>query len=125
MSNQLTAEQQRMIEENRRKALERRAQRLARTNPGDGQASQPPPKGATELAHSKLAHVQRATPPAAATAAPKQFVAPVKQHESRVDAPGNHISHAASCVPNEVSFSANRGVDQHRKTVKIVKSVSM
>lgn len=126
MSNQLTAEQQRMIEDNRRKALERRAQRLARTNPGEGQASLPPPKGASEQAHSKLAHVQRATPPpAAATAAPKQFVAPVKQHESRVDAPGNHISHAASCVPNEVSSSADRGLDQHRKTVKIVESVSM
>uniref|UniRef100_A0AAX7SU15 SWI/SNF-related matrix-associated actin-dependent regulator of chromatin subfamily A-like protein 1 n=1 Tax=Astatotilapia calliptera TaxID=8154 RepID=A0AAX7SU15_ASTCA len=32
MSNQLTAEQQRMIEENRRKALERRAQRLGQAN---------------------------------------------------------------------------------------------
>lgn len=31
MSNQLTAEQQRKIEENRRKALERRAQRLGQT----------------------------------------------------------------------------------------------
>ncbi|CAI5656275.1 SWI/SNF-related matrix-associated actin-dependent regulator of chromatin subfamily A-like protein 1 [Oreochromis niloticus] len=32
MSNQLTADQQRMIEENRRKALERRAQRLGQAN---------------------------------------------------------------------------------------------
>lgn len=110
MSNQLTAEQQRMIEENRRKALERRALRLAQANPGDGQASLLSPKGASELANSKL--VQRATPnlktaaEAAAAAAPKQFVAPVKRYESRVDAPGKHISHAANCAPNQVSFSA-------------------
>lgn len=102
MSNQLTAEQQRMIEENRRKALERRAQRLARANPGDGQAQLLSPKGASELANSKVANVQRATP-AVATAAAKQFVAPVKQHQSRVDTPGNYISHAARCVSNEVS----------------------
>uniref|UniRef100_A0A673CLY5 SWI/SNF-related matrix-associated actin-dependent regulator of chromatin subfamily A-like protein 1 n=1 Tax=Sphaeramia orbicularis TaxID=375764 RepID=A0A673CLY5_9TELE len=36
MSNQLTAEQQRMIEENRRKALERRAQRLGLANSTNG-----------------------------------------------------------------------------------------
>ncbi|XP_072300496.1 SWI/SNF-related matrix-associated actin-dependent regulator of chromatin subfamily A-like protein 1 [Eucyclogobius newberryi] len=39
MSNQLTAEQQRMIEENRRKALERRAQRLGHAPPTDRPAT--------------------------------------------------------------------------------------
>uniref|UniRef100_A0A3B4ZBX5 SWI/SNF-related matrix-associated actin-dependent regulator of chromatin subfamily A-like protein 1 n=1 Tax=Stegastes partitus TaxID=144197 RepID=A0A3B4ZBX5_9TELE len=39
MSNQLTAEQQRKIEENRRKALERRAQRLGQTIGTDKQSS--------------------------------------------------------------------------------------
>lgn len=39
MSNQLTAEQQRKIEENRRKALERRAQRLGQTLSGNKQTS--------------------------------------------------------------------------------------
>ncbi|KAK7939531.1 hypothetical protein WMY93_002857 [Mugilogobius chulae] len=39
MSNQLTAEQQRMIEENRRKALERRAQRLAQVAPTNSPAT--------------------------------------------------------------------------------------
>lgn len=111
MSNQLTAEQQRMIEENRRKALERRALRLAQTNTGNGQASLLPSKGASERANPKLADVyhQRATPNvAAAAAAPKQFVAPVKQHsESRLHgATGNHISHPVNSAPNEVSFSA-------------------
>lgn len=115
MSNQLTAEQQRMIEENRRKALEKRALRLARTNSGDGQASLLSPKGASELANSKLANVQRATPAAVAA---KQFVAPVKQFDSRVDAPVNHISHAANCAPNEVSSSAYSGQHEKKKTVK-------
>lgn len=110
MSNQLTAEQQRMIEENRRKALERRALRQAQTNTGNGQASLLPTKGASERANPKLADVyhQRAAPNvAAAAAAPKQFVAPVKQHESRLHgATGNHISHTVNSAPNEVSFSA-------------------
>uniref|UniRef100_A0A671Z2A2 SWI/SNF-related matrix-associated actin-dependent regulator of chromatin subfamily A-like protein 1 n=1 Tax=Sparus aurata TaxID=8175 RepID=A0A671Z2A2_SPAAU len=39
MSNQLTAEQQRIIEENRRKALERRAQRLGQTTSSNKQIS--------------------------------------------------------------------------------------
>lgn len=107
MSNQLTAEQQRKIEENRRKALERRALRLAQTNPGDGQASLLSSKGASERVHpsNSISH-QRATPNAAA-AAPKQFVAPVKQHESRLhDTTGNNISHHTNSAPNEVSFSA-------------------
>lgn len=109
MSNQLTAEQQRMIEENRRKALERRALRLAQTNTGNGQASLLPSKGASERASPKLADVyhQRAAPNVAAAAAPKQFVAPVKQHESRLHgATGNHISHTVNSAPNEVSFNA-------------------
>lgn len=112
MSNQLTAEQQRMIEENRRKALERRAQRLARPSPGDGQASLLSPRGASELAYSKLANAQRGSTTAAAASAPNQFVAPVKQCESRVDAPHNHISHAANCGPNEVSLSDCNGLDE-------------
>lgn len=113
MSNQLTAEQQRMIEENRRKALERRALRLARPNPGDGQASLLSPRGVSELANSKLANAQRGSSNLTAAAAPKQFVAPVKQSESRVDAPNNHISHAPNCAPNEVSLSDCNGLDEH------------
>lgn len=119
MPDQLTAEQQRMIEENRRKALERRALRLARTNPGDGQALLQPPRGASELANSKLANVTSAssnsTTATAAAAAPKQFVAPVKQCELRVDAPGNRVSHAANFAPNEVSFSVYSGLGEHLK----------
>lgn len=65
MSNQLTAEQQRKIEENRRKALERRAQRLGQTVSTDEQNSAgfsgtsvqiQPPKQNVSTDHATIAH---------------------------------------------------------------------
>lgn len=109
MSNQLTAEQQRKIEENRRKALERRALRLAQTNSSNSQTSLSfsstssqvnPPKQIVNSEHAKICH-QRETPNSAA--APKQFVAPLKQ-DSRLYGTGNHITNSAP--PNEVRFNA-------------------
>lgn len=82
MSYQLTAEQQRKIEENRRKALERRAERLGQTvntkkqsSPGYNSTSvnvfQPPkpsaPTGPVTISHHRE------------TNAPKRFVPPFKK----------------------------------------------
>lgn len=70
MSNQLTAEQQRKIEENRRKALERRAQRLGQTISSNKQTSigfntsavqVQPPKQSANSDSATLAH-HRETP---------------------------------------------------------------
>lgn len=61
MATPLTAEQQRMIEENRRKALERRAQRLAQ---------------------NAIGPTDRST-----TSAPKRFIPPLGQEASLT---GNH-----------------------------------
>lgn len=108
MSNQLTAEQQRKIEENRRKALERRALRLAQTNSSNSQTSLTfsntslqvnPPKQIVNSEHAKICH-QRETPNSAAA----QFVAPLKQ-DSRLYGTGNHITNSAP--PNEVRFKAS------------------
>ncbi|XP_073330421.1 SWI/SNF-related matrix-associated actin-dependent regulator of chromatin subfamily A-like protein 1 [Pagrus major] len=85
MSNQLTAEQQRKIEENRRKALERRAQRLGQTISSNKQISAgfsstsvqvQPPKHSVNSEAATLAH-HRETPSSAA--APKPFVPPFKK----------------------------------------------
>lgn len=106
MSNQLTAEQQRKIEENRRKALERRALRLAQTNSSNTSLASSstslqvnPPKQIVNSEHAKICH-QRETPNSAAA----QFVAPLKQ-DSRLHVTGNHITNSAP--PNEVRFKAS------------------
>ncbi|XP_070694755.1 SWI/SNF-related matrix-associated actin-dependent regulator of chromatin subfamily A-like protein 1 isoform X2 [Pempheris klunzingeri] len=75
MSNQLTAEQQRKIEENRRKALERRAQRLGQTSAGFNSTSvhaQPPKRSAASDPAALAPH--RETPSSAP--APKRFAPP-------------------------------------------------
>ncbi|TDH07013.1 hypothetical protein EPR50_G00119050 [Perca flavescens] len=82
MSNQLTAEQLRKIEENRRKALDRRAQRLGQTISSDTQSSSglsstsvqvtlQPSKQSVTSDHAALAqHI---------ASAPKRFVPPFKK----------------------------------------------
>ncbi|XP_032384941.1 SWI/SNF-related matrix-associated actin-dependent regulator of chromatin subfamily A-like protein 1 isoform X1 [Etheostoma spectabile] len=67
MSTQLTAEQQRKIEENRRRALERRAQRLGQTISSDTQTSK-------QSVASDPATLAQHT-----ASAPKRFVPPFKQ----------------------------------------------
>ncbi|XP_076603149.1 SWI/SNF-related matrix-associated actin-dependent regulator of chromatin subfamily A-like protein 1 [Chaetodon auriga] len=85
MSNQLTAEQQRKIEENRRRALERRAQRLGQTVCSNKQTSvgfsgtsvQPQhPKQSGNSDPGTLTH-HRETP--STSSAPKRFVPPFKE----------------------------------------------
>ncbi|KAF1382463.1 hypothetical protein PFLUV_G00144040 [Perca fluviatilis] len=82
MSNQLTAEQQRKIEENRRRALERRAQRLGQTISSDTQTSSglsstsvqvtlQPSKQSVTSDHATLAQHT--------SSAPKRFVPPFKK----------------------------------------------
>ncbi|KAM6934194.1 SWI/SNF-related matrix-associated actin-dependent regulator of chromatin subfamily A-like protein 1 [Xenentodon cancila] len=83
MSKQLTAEQQRQIEENRLKALERRAQRLGRST---GSSNQPPagfdgisvppqlPKQTVTSNHGVTANHGHTS-----TSAPKTFVPPFKK----------------------------------------------
>ncbi len=84
MSHQLTAEQQRMIEENRKKALERRAQKLGQAVNSNKQTSSgfssttvqvQPPKQSSNSHSATLAHHRETHP---ATSAPKRFVTPLK-----------------------------------------------
>ncbi|KAM8856911.1 SWI/SNF-related matrix-associated actin-dependent regulator of chromatin subfamily A-like protein 1 [Synchiropus picturatus] len=70
MSNQLTSEQQRKIEENRRKALERRAQRLGLNPASSGGASSQAPLKRSLPSPAPASHHQQ--PPGAAPA-PKRF----------------------------------------------------
>ncbi|KAM9710026.1 SWI/SNF-related matrix-associated actin-dependent regulator of chromatin subfamily A-like protein 1 [Menidia menidia] len=80
MSNQLTAEQQRKIEENRRKALERRAQRLGQTV---GSSKQPStvPKGNPELLKQGVSqdHAVTAYPTKTKASSQKGFVPPFRK----------------------------------------------
>uniref|UniRef100_A0A673CDI1 SWI/SNF-related matrix-associated actin-dependent regulator of chromatin subfamily A-like protein 1 n=1 Tax=Sphaeramia orbicularis TaxID=375764 RepID=A0A673CDI1_9TELE len=83
MSNQLTAEQQRMIEENRRKALERRAQRLGLANSTNGprpayKSGPQPPRPSTAAAPSSLSHHSEPPGPVSAPKRPT-FVPPFKK----------------------------------------------
>lgn len=84
MSNQLTAEQQRKIEENRRKALERRAQRLGQTISSNKQTSvgfnsisvpAQPPKQSINSEPATLAHHGETL---STTSVPKEYVPPFK-----------------------------------------------
>lgn len=104
MSNQLTAEQQRRIEENRQKALERRAQRLGQTLSGSKQASVgfistslpvQPPKQSVNLEKANSA------------SAPTRFVQPSKQESQRPYNTGNQIKQSTNPESSkEVRFNA-------------------
>ncbi|KAM9805139.1 SWI/SNF-related matrix-associated actin-dependent regulator of chromatin subfamily A-like protein 1 [Neosynchiropus ocellatus] len=95
MSNQLTSEQQRKIEENRRKALERRAQRLGLNPASSGGASLQPPQKRTLPNPAPVSHHQQ---PPGAPPAPKRFAPPVKRD-----------SHSTiGCVNNE-----NKVINSH------------
>lgn len=73
MSNQLTAEQQRKIEENRRKALERRAQRLGQTSVGFSSTS-------VQVQPCKRTAASEPAPRTLSSAsAPNRFVPPFKK----------------------------------------------
>ncbi|KAM3607867.1 uncharacterized protein V6R79_015411 [Siganus canaliculatus] len=88
MSNQLTAEQQRKIEENRRKALERRAQRLGQTINSNQQTSvggystsvQAPKHGVYSSSATSTHHSN--TP--SSTSAPKVFAPTLKKGSESV-----------------------------------------
>ncbi|KAM9344111.1 SWI/SNF-related matrix-associated actin-dependent regulator of chromatin subfamily A-like protein 1 [Pholidichthys leucotaenia] len=109
MSNQLTVEQQRRIEENRRKALERRAQRLGHTVTGQTSSTGPynTPVQTRHLTDgASLGSVpfsnQRET--SAAASAPKRFVPPFKKEpQSQNQPPSNHH---LSNVGNQVKQGA-------------------
>lgn len=106
MSNQLTAEQQRKIEENRRKALERRAQRLGQITSSNQQTSvafsgsslqAQPHKPSVNSVPAILSH-HRETPGSAST----PFF---KQESPRICSAGNQISQSSTSVSSrEVGF---------------------
>lgn len=107
MSNQLTAEQQRMIEENRRKALERRAQRLglanSTTGPRPAHNSGPqPPRSGTAAVPSSLSHHSEPPGPVSAPKRPT-FVPPFKKIASQ--GPENHVKIPE---PQQVSARENQ-----------------
>lgn len=81
MSNQLTAEQQRKIEENRRKALERRAQRLAQSSSSSTSVQVQPPKHNANPDTATLTH-HRDIPTSAP--APKRFAPPFKKDSQSI-----------------------------------------
>ncbi|XP_035460497.2 SWI/SNF-related matrix-associated actin-dependent regulator of chromatin subfamily A-like protein 1 isoform X2 [Scophthalmus maximus] len=119
MSHQLTAEQQRTIEENRRRALERRAQRLGQpvgfndvTSAGPGGAPvqrQPPP--AHRVSPDPAALVHHRDTSTCSVSAPKRYVPPPK-HQSQgfsnqkqepaarqqSAGGGNHINQGGPCT---------------------------
>lgn len=92
MSNQLTVEQQRKIEENRRMALERRAQRLGQTNSISKQSSlgcnstsvnvfQPPKQTALPPPAALIHHKDTS----GSASAPKRFVPPFTKDSQSFD----------------------------------------
>lgn len=105
MSHQLTAEQQRKIEENRRKALERRAQRLGQTVSSDNQTpvcftsslQLQPPKPSFNSEHAPVSHHT--------ISAPKRFVPSFNQDPQRLNTTGNQINQSTDSVySREVRF---------------------
>ncbi|XP_028249272.1 SWI/SNF-related matrix-associated actin-dependent regulator of chromatin subfamily A-like protein 1 isoform X2 [Parambassis ranga] len=101
MSIQLTAEQQRRIEENRRKALERRAQRLGQTTSSNAQSSAGSVRAPVQALLSKRSATpdpdHRETP----APAPKRFV-PALKTESQ------SVSNQNQC-PNHQQVSVGAG----------------
>lgn len=108
MSKQLTAEQQRMIEENRRKALERRAQRLGQTNSTSVKTS-----AGSHFTSVQVQLPKQSPDPAAsaqcretAASAPKRFVPPFKkepQSQSHHQPPATGCPFKQSTVCNPAS----------------------
>lgn len=98
MSHQLTAEQQRKIEENRQKALERRAQRLGQTVSSDNQT----PVGFTsslQLQPPKRSFNSEPAPVSHHTiSAPKRFVPSFNQDPQRLNTTGNQINQSTDSV---------------------------
>ncbi|XP_031614904.1 SWI/SNF-related matrix-associated actin-dependent regulator of chromatin subfamily A-like protein 1 [Oreochromis aureus] len=108
MSNQLTAEQQRMIEENRRKALERRAQRLGQAN----STNVKPPVGSKSTSVQTQLPKQSPDPVASvqhretSVSGPKCFPPPLKrepQSQSQQQLPGTSSHFNQSTVCNSAS----------------------
>uniref|UniRef100_A0AAQ5Y4Y9 SWI/SNF-related matrix-associated actin-dependent regulator of chromatin subfamily A-like protein 1 n=1 Tax=Amphiprion ocellaris TaxID=80972 RepID=A0AAQ5Y4Y9_AMPOC len=94
MSNQLTAAQQQKIEENRRKALERRAQRLGQTISTNKQSS----AGSSSTSVQAQPTIQSvSTDPAhqrqTAASAPKRFVPPFKNDSQSFSDHNRHPNH--------------------------------
>lgn len=91
MSNQLTAEQQRMIEENRRKALEKRAQRLGQTISTNKQTSAGLNSTSVQIKSSK----QSVAPDAASSSffAPKRPVAPFAENSQTSSNQNHYLPH--------------------------------
>ncbi|XP_013763753.1 SWI/SNF-related matrix-associated actin-dependent regulator of chromatin subfamily A-like protein 1 [Pundamilia nyererei] len=108
MSNQLTAEQQRMIEENRRKALERRAQRLGQANstnvkPSVGSKSTSVQTQLPKQSPDPVASVQHRE---TSVSGPKCFPPPLKrepQSQSQQQLPGTSSHFNQSTVCNSAS----------------------
>lgn len=113
MSNQLTAEQQRMIEENRRKALERRAQRLGQANstnvkPSVGSISTSVQTQLPKQSPDPVASVQHRE---TSVSGPKCFPPPLKrepQSQSQQQLPGTSSHFNQSTVCNSASSNQVR-----------------
>uniref|UniRef100_A0A3P9IRJ4 SWI/SNF-related matrix-associated actin-dependent regulator of chromatin subfamily A-like protein 1 n=1 Tax=Oryzias latipes TaxID=8090 RepID=A0A3P9IRJ4_ORYLA len=121
MSNQLTAEQQRKIEENRRKALERRAERLGQTV---SSTKQPPAGSSTGPGHAQAKKPSAPLHPAgpddhSGAPAPKHFASSFQKVQqnfsnqiSSSGGQGNFGSSKQIQVPGPVSQT-----NQHAKNV--------
>ncbi|XP_022051842.1 SWI/SNF-related matrix-associated actin-dependent regulator of chromatin subfamily A-like protein 1 isoform X2 [Acanthochromis polyacanthus] len=94
MSNQLTAAQQQKIEENRRKALERRAERLGQTISTNKQSSA---GSSSTSVQTQLPKQSISTDPAherqTAASAPKRFVPPFKKDSQSFSDHNQHPHH--------------------------------
>ncbi|XP_070770465.1 SWI/SNF-related matrix-associated actin-dependent regulator of chromatin subfamily A-like protein 1 [Enoplosus armatus] len=113
MSNQLTAEQQRKIEENRRKALERRAQRLGQTISSNKQTSVgsnstsvqvQPPKQSVASDPATLAH-HRGT--ASSASEPKRFAPPFNKDSKSFSNQNQGPKHQQLCGTGDQINSAS------------------
>lgn len=123
MSNQLTAEQQRKIEENRRKALEKRAQRLGQAVSTNKQTSEGLSSTSVQIQPPKqsvapyLAALPSDRDASSSVSAPKLFVPPPRKEtqsfSSQNQGPkhqqssggGNQINQSALCNSRQVRFN--------------------
>uniref|UniRef100_A0A8D0ALU0 SWI/SNF-related matrix-associated actin-dependent regulator of chromatin subfamily A-like protein 1 n=1 Tax=Sander lucioperca TaxID=283035 RepID=A0A8D0ALU0_SANLU len=126
MSNQLTAEQQRKIEENRRRALERRAQRLGQTIRSDTQTSSGLSSTSVQVTLQPSKQSVASDPATLAqhtASAPKRFVPPFKKdspsfnnynqgpkQQQQLSATSNQINQISSDSTRQVRFTRNQHV---------------
>lgn len=121
MSNQLTAEQQRKIEENRRRALERRAQRLGQTVNTNEQHSSgynstsvnvfQPFKQSVPPDHAIISHHKETNGQASA---PKRFAPPFKKDSQSFNNENTKLQQVSG-LGNQISPSTLHNIASSRQ----------